>query len=144
MENQPVDYDSLIKQAKLARAINENEATKLKLLLIQMRFRPSLNMPVTVRREGGHWVCALETSEDILDCPVAYGSSPQQAMVNFDHLWIGTGHVMADAEEIEEQENDEDDEDESEDDYNEDEHDLEFGPDELDELIDSDDDGEEF
>ena len=88
------DISLQIKQAKLAKAQAEAEAATLKLRLIQLGFRPSLNLPVRVYREGGHWVCVLETSEEMTECPVAYGDSPHQACINFDHLWLGLGVVM--------------------------------------------------
>ena len=88
------DISSLIKQQKLAKAQAEASAAILRLRLVEMQFRPSLNLPVSIRREGGNWVCTLETSEDMLECPIAYGNSPHQAAINFDHLWLGIGHVM--------------------------------------------------
>ena len=83
-----------IKQQKLLQAQAEANAAILRLRLVEMQFRPSLNLPVSIRREGGNWVCTLETSEDILECPIAYGNCPNQAALNFDHLWLGIGHMM--------------------------------------------------
>ena len=36
-------------------------------------------------------MCIHPSSEDELECPVAYGASPDQAMSNFDALWMGRG-----------------------------------------------------
>lgn len=88
------DISLAIKQEKLLKAKAEAQAAVLRVRLMEMRFRPSLNLPVSIRREGGNWVCTLETSEDVLECPIAYGASPHQATINFDHLWLGLGHVM--------------------------------------------------
>ena len=131
-----------IRQQRLLKAQLEAQAAQLKLNLLTLRFRPSLNLPVRIYREGGHWTCVMETSEDMLECCVAYGDSPNQAAVNFDYLWLGLGiplahAAIADAEQDEDYD-DGDNDDEDEDDEDEDDEDL-------DTLInDDDDDGEEW
>ena len=86
--------DHRIKRAQLRKALWEAKSAKLRFQLLQLQYRPSLNLPVTVKRDGGHWVCLLETSDDLLECPVAYGESPFQATLNFDALWMGTAHLL--------------------------------------------------
>ena len=122
-----MSFKQQIKAARLAKAQAEAQVAEMKLRLIQMRFRPSLNLPVTIKREGGNWVCTLETSEDTLECPIAYGNSPHQASINFDHLWLGLGHIMehpADTD-ADDDEGGELDVDELEDDYEPSDEDLE-------------------
>ena len=126
------DISLQIKQAKLAKAQADAEAAVMKLRLIQLRFRPSLNLPVRVYLEGGHWVCTLETSEEMLECPIAYGDSPHQACMNFDHLWMGVGVAMVDPSDVADDEEHDDDDDELDEEFD------------LAEDDEDDDDGEEY
>lgn len=97
-----------IKRAQLRTALWQARTAKLRHQLLQMNYRPSLNLPVSIRRDGGHWVCSLETSDDPLECPIAYGESPFQATLNFDALWMGTGHLLEHPEVEDEGEDDDD------------------------------------
>jgi len=65
--------------------------------------RPSMTYPVCVYLDGTRWVCTLETHNDPLKCPTAYGESPDQACNNFDHLWMGSAEFLVDQEDEEEQ-----------------------------------------
>lgn len=76
---------------------------KAKLLHVYQGLRPCHAYPVTIRRDGSHWMCIMESAEDITDCPVAYGGSPAQALANFDALWNGAGIEIDPGEEEEEE-----------------------------------------
>jgi hypothetical protein len=69
-----------------------------------MNFRPSRQLPISVRREGSRWLCVFECDDDPLKCVAAYGESPEQATMNFDYLWNGApGFVIEDEPDEEEQ-----------------------------------------
>jgi len=80
-----------IEQLELKTAYFEMKEAEAKFANVFQRLRPSYSFPITLRRENARWVCLLETDPDILNCPIAYGNSPAQAMLNFDLLWNGAG-----------------------------------------------------
>lgn len=84
-----MDNDKDLRYLKLKKAKVELEIAQQALIGIKTNHRPSHSLPVTIKLHGGQWMCLLETSDDLLECPVAYGSSPSQAMMNFDYLWYG-------------------------------------------------------
>lgn len=75
-----------IKEAELRVHKEECEVARAKLDL-----KPSRSMYAVVRRERSNWVCYIPASEDMHDNVIAYGASPQQAMDNFDALFLGVG-----------------------------------------------------
>jgi hypothetical protein len=81
-----------LQQIKLEIANVKLAKERAKLLVTYQMLRPSYMMPITVKRDGQHWVCMLESATELLECPVAYGSCPAQAMLNFDSLWNGIDH----------------------------------------------------
>lgn len=87
----PEEYGRKSKNSKLNTLKLIEKQEEYNLISIQHSFRPSHQMPVSVTREGSRWVCMIRTAEDLMDCPVAYGDYPEQAMLNFDHLWLGMG-----------------------------------------------------
>lgn len=91
-------FDEQIRQLKLKIKKIELATAQAQLAIILQSNRPSLNLPVTIRREGPNWICMFESSEDQLECPIAYGDCPAQAMLNFDLLWYGTGQELSDIE----------------------------------------------
>jgi hypothetical protein len=92
-----------LRALKLEKARLQVEQEKLKLLELQLDFCPHRNIPVRVYRDGSRWVCSLESAPEPTNCVTAYGSSPQQACTNFDHIWNGTGFALPDQEEEEEE-----------------------------------------
>lgn len=88
---------------KLEKARLQVEQEKLRLLQEQFNFCPHCYIPVRVYRDGSRWVCSLESDPDPMNCVIAYGSSPQQACNNFDHIWNGTGFALSEEDEEEEQ-----------------------------------------
>jgi hypothetical protein len=75
------------------------EAAEAMSLAARMTLMPSNRLPVTVYRDGSHWVCSFDCHPDPLKCVVAYGESPSQACANFDALWMGTAEVLEEPEE---------------------------------------------
>lgn len=74
------------------------------------RARPSFYTPCTIRRDGGRWICILESSTNPLDCVMATGDSPEQAAANYDLLWWGRAQVLAHPEPVEDDEEEYEDE----------------------------------
>lgn len=64
---------------------------QMKLLRIQNSMRPSNAYGTIIERFGSGWKCTLQTFDndeaDESTAPVAYGNTPHEAMVAFDHLW---------------------------------------------------------
>ena len=90
-----------IKKQILAAKLKKAE---LSVVETMMNFRPSRQLPISVRREGSRWLCVFECDDDPTKCVVAYGESPEQATRNFDYLWNGApGFVMEEEPDEEEQ-----------------------------------------
>lgn len=90
-------------QIDLRTSLLKMKVAEARLVVIYRQLRPSHNLPITIKREGARWVCLMDTDPDILNCPVAYGSSPEQAMVNFDMMWNGVGIEIQQQQEDEEE-----------------------------------------
>lgn len=90
---------SRLRTLKRKRIALQIEVEKLRVLDMQLRFRPHCNVPVNVVRDGSRWVCLFESDQDPLKCVVAYGESPAQACANFDALWNGAPGFLIDEEE---------------------------------------------
>lgn len=87
----------MIEAEQLSAAKFRTKEAQLLMMLARQQFRPSYQVPVTVKRDGSRWICLLESSPEMLECPVAYGSCPEQAMDNFDALWSGAGYQLEEA-----------------------------------------------
>jgi len=86
-----------ITQMKKQLLKHKIERAKLEHIAVMLSFRPSRQLPISVVREGAHWVCSFETDPDPLKCVTAFGDSPEQATQNFDALWNGAGVFTPDA-----------------------------------------------
>lgn len=91
-----------LEQTELKTALFEMKIAQANYIAAWSRLRPSHNLPITIKREGSRWVCLLESDPDPLNCPIAYGESPSQAMSNFDNLWNGAGIILQEPEDEEE------------------------------------------
>lgn len=116
------EYEKLEAMYKAQEARIRAETAAVQQQVEVRKLKPSWYLPVEIYRDGSKWVCILESSEELLDCPVAYGDSPKQACDNFDALWIGSGFVLPD------NFGEEDDEDEDQEEYTggDDEYEEEF------------------
>lgn len=91
-----MNLDSEIKQCQLRIAKHNERAAEYEATAAFNMIRPSCCLPCTIKRDGSRWLCILESSPDVMECPMAYGESPAQAMLNFDHLWLGAGIQLDD------------------------------------------------
>jgi len=80
-----------IDQIEIRTAMFKMKQAEVELLLLHQQMRPSHNLPINIHRENSRWVCIMETHPEIINCPIAYGNSPAQAMLNFDLMWNGAG-----------------------------------------------------
>jgi hypothetical protein len=85
------------------------EAAELQKRLVMQQFRPCKVYPVLVYHDGLRWVCeyaamANEFQETDGVPAVAYGMCPEEAMQNFDALWVDTLSESSEEEEGEEEE----------------------------------------
>ncbi len=85
------DEEHTIRQLRLREAALRAETARLRYLREREEMRPSLMVYTITRRQGGNWMCIHPSSEDETECIVAYGESPDQAMRNFDALFMGVG-----------------------------------------------------
>ena len=79
----------------LMEAKAKAEAAELQKRLVMQHFRPCRIYPVLVYHDGLRWVCeyaamANEFQETDGVPAVAYGMCPEEAMQNFDALWVDT------------------------------------------------------
>ena len=79
----------------LMEAKAKAEAAELQKRLVMQQFRPCKVYPVLVYHDGLRWVCeyaamANEFQETDGVPAVAYGMCPEEAMQNFDALWLDT------------------------------------------------------
>jgi hypothetical protein len=93
----------------LLEARAKSETAELQKRLIMQQFRPSKFYPVLVYHDGLRWVCEYAASQHKFqdsqgDAACAYGMSPEEAMQNFDKLWIGA----TDEDDLEDEDEDED------------------------------------
>jgi len=89
-----LNTESQIDGFRLSKAKAESEHAQYETHLVMMQFRPCYQVPCTIKRDGSRWICTLESSPNVLECVTAYGESPAQAMENFDAVWLGTGYVL--------------------------------------------------
>lgn len=73
---------------------NKLETAKLLHFRAMRTLLPSSIYPVTIRRDGSRWICILQTDQNPLLCPAAYGDTPMEACTQFDSLWTEKGEVL--------------------------------------------------
>lgn len=100
--------DESHKRIDLLIKYNELLRSQAELLLVTRQLLPSNQLPVMVQREGSRWSCSLMFSENPLDNVIAYGEYPQQAVDNFNNLWLGKGLDLSQFAESDEDEDEED------------------------------------
>jgi len=88
------DMQNAIKTCKFVEAKASADVAEYQKRLIMQEFRPSRLYPVMMHHDGFRWVCRYVAGpqallEDATSGVEAYGESPEQAMQNFDRLWIG-------------------------------------------------------
>jgi hypothetical protein len=117
----PVQAKEPTSEVSLAQAIQtfvlmeakaKAEAAELQKRLVMQQFRPCKVYPVLVYHDGLRWVCEYATmgsefQENGGVPAVAYGMCPEEAMQNFDALWMDT--LSESVEEGEEEEPDNED-----------------------------------
>lgn len=92
--------DQAIKSLQLLKAKTEADTAEYQKRLVLHQFRPCKLYPVIIYHDGMRWVCSLGAVSDALReyLPAAalgesgvegYGEYPEQAMLNFDAMWIG-------------------------------------------------------
>jgi hypothetical protein len=91
-----VNTTQAIQAYKLMEARAKAEQAELEKRSIMQRFRPSNLYPSILHYDGLRWVCeyisgmGLGPEEENGGIPfVAYGAFPEEAMQNFDVLWVG-------------------------------------------------------
>lgn len=84
----------------LVEAKSKAETAELQKRLVMQQFRPCKLYPIIIYHDGLHWVCSYGVMRGVLSdyLPddienigvVAYGMCPEEAMQNFDSMWVGT------------------------------------------------------
>jgi len=84
----------------LVEAKSKAETAELQKRLVMQQFRPCKLYPTIIYHDGLRWVCSYGAihgtlsdylPDDIENIGVtAYGMCPEEAMQNFDGLWVGT------------------------------------------------------
>lgn len=74
-----------IKQQQLIVAQREAAASAHNEVVSGSRLRPSHYCPISIEYDDIRWSCKH------INCveAVAYGNSPEEAMMNFDKMWLG-------------------------------------------------------
>ena len=97
---QALTVDQAIQSMKLLKARTEAETAEYQKRLVMQQFRPCKVYPVIVYHDGMRWVCSYgvlgaQHSEYLPANALgqsgveAYGEYPEEAMKNFDTMWIG-------------------------------------------------------
>lgn len=100
-----VTPDQAIKSLQLLKAKTEADTAEYQKRLVMQQFRPCNMRPVVIYHDGMRWVCSFgvlgDAYKDYLPDTAlgqsgveAYGECPEQALQNFDAMWIGS--VVAD------------------------------------------------
>ena len=89
-----IDMDTAIQSYMLMKVKTEHETAILKQRLLMQQFRPCKLYPVTLQNDGLRWQASYGTVENEFFSAdgvglVAYGMSPEEAMQNFDAMWVG-------------------------------------------------------
>lgn len=109
----PIDLDNsadvvvtpqAIMAYKLLRAKAKADTAELEKRAAMSRFRPSQIYPVILYHDGIRWACeyvsGFGTLQEEEGTPfIAYGMFPEEAMQNFDQLWIGVETTSEDEKE---------------------------------------------
>jgi hypothetical protein len=102
-----INADSVVKQTSevsMAQAVQtfvlmearaKAEAAELQKRLVMQQFRPCKIYPVLIYHDGLRWVCeyallGTEFQQHDGTRAVTYGMCPEEAMQNFDTLWVDT------------------------------------------------------
>ncbi len=112
-----------IKSLQLLKAKTEADTAEYQKRLVMKEFRPCKMYPIVIYHDGMRWVCSFGVMGDaykdyLPDSAMgqsgveAYGEYPEQAMQNFDAMWMGS--LAADLAAA-----DDDDDDDDDDDYGE-------------------------
>jgi hypothetical protein len=98
-----------IKSLQLLKAKTEADAAEYEKRLVMQQFRPCKMYPVVIYHDGMRWVCSMGVmgnaySDYLPDSAMGqsgvegYGEFPEQAMQNFDAMWVGmVAEELADA-----------------------------------------------
>jgi hypothetical protein len=106
-----VSMANAIQTFMLMESRSKAEAAELQKRLILQQFRPCKLYPVLIYHDGFRWICEYASMKQQFreyegTDAAAYGMSPEEAMQNFDKLWVGSSE-----EELEEEEKGSEDED---------------------------------
>lgn len=112
---QSLSVEQTLQTLKLIKARAEAETAEYHKRLVMQQFRPCKLYPVIIYHDGIRWVCSYGVFGDkyrdyLPDSALgqsgveAYGKCPEEALQNFDALWVG--NVGPDAEEDEDDEPD--------------------------------------
>ena len=93
--------DQAIKSFQLLRARTEADTAEYQKRLAMQEFRPCKMYPIVIYHDGMRWVCSFGVMGDayrdyLPDSAMgqsgveAYGEYPEQALQNFDAMWIGS------------------------------------------------------
>jgi hypothetical protein len=93
--------DMAIKSLRLMKAKAEADEAEYKRRHALQQFRPCKMYPIVIYHDGMRWVCSLGVmphayKEYLPDSAMgesgveAFGDYPEQAMQNFDAMWLGT------------------------------------------------------
>jgi len=84
----------------LVEAKSKAETAELQKRLVMQQFRPCKLYPTIIYHDGLRWVCSYGVMrgtlsdylpDDIKNIGItAYGLCPEEAMQNFDSMWVGT------------------------------------------------------
>ena len=96
-----LSHDQAIKSLQLLRAKAEADTAEYKKRLVMQQFRPCQMYPVIIYHDGIRWVCSMGVTSDVYSEYLpdnamgqsgvsAYGEYPEEAMKNFDAMWVGT------------------------------------------------------
>lgn len=121
-EVQSPSVTQAINTLKLIRAKAKADTANCQQQLVMQQFRPCKIYPVIIYHDGMRWVCSHgvlgEAYQEYLPNNAmgqagaeAYGEFPEQAMQNFDAMWLGTvSENIATADEDEDEDEDYEDE----------------------------------
>lgn len=105
-QRQPVEQiqsltaEQALQTFKIMKAKTEAETAEFQKRLVMQQFRPCKLYPVIVYHDGMRWVCSYGVFGDkyrdyLPDTALgqsgveAYGNCPEEAMQNFDAMWVG-------------------------------------------------------
>jgi len=97
---QSLSLEQAVQTLRLMKARAEAETAEYQKRLVMQQFRPCKLYPVIVYHDGMRWVCCYGVFGDKYreylpenalgqSGVEAYGTSPEDAMSNFDAMWLG-------------------------------------------------------